>query len=67
VTDEFVTEPLELLKNTVLDYLRMRHLRTARGKPKTPRPTLLISRPAGKDIAANLATAPSTRCSSVGP
>jgi hypothetical protein len=56
-TDEFVTEPLELFKNAVLDHLRARRSRTARDKPKNPCPILLISRPANKAVAADLATA----------
>jgi hypothetical protein len=56
-TDEFVSEPLELFKNTVLDRLRRSHVRPARGELRAPRPILLLSKPEDQAYVEDLAAA----------
>jgi hypothetical protein len=53
-TDEFVTEPLELFKDVVLEHLRGRVVLSTRTKPKHPYPILLIAHPADESLVRDL-------------
>ena len=54
--DEFVTEPLELFKDAVLDHLPTQR-QSARNNVKRPRPTLLITHTSDKRLGGDLAAA----------
>jgi len=54
--DEFVTEPLELFKNAVLDHLHRHELLSTHKQSNRRSPILLIGRPADQSILQELST-----------